>query len=135
VTEKQLREVVFETIRDTLLAEITALREDMRELRRYSRECLEQIRGMRAEFRKNMEYMHQQLERLTKMVESKFSEEGGDQPWVDSSKSWRPDDWRASAGSAQPSDFDRDLSQTEMLSRLRQMEHRLGVLEKALQRN
>ncbi len=128
MTEKELRAIVLEVIQEVLLAEITALREDVRELRKYSRESLEQVRAMRLEFRQGMEHLNQQLKRITKMMEDRFSEDDADKPWMTGN-------WKASAGAGTPPQFERELSYTEMQARLSQMEHRLGILEKALQRN
>ena len=135
MTDKQLRDIVLETIREVLLAEINALRQDMRELRRYSRESLKQIRAMRLEFRQNMEHLNRQLERLAKMVEEKLSADDGEKffPGLNDLSSSR--NWKASAGSGTPPKFDDDLSSAEMLARMKQMEQRLGLIEKALQRN
>jgi len=135
MTEKQLQSLVLETIRDVFLNQIDGLRQDMKELRRCSRESLSQIRSMRAEFRQNMEHLNQQLLRLMKIVEARLSEEENDKPFFDSQKPWATNDWNASTGSGKTPDFDRDLSYTEMRARLNQMEKRLGMLEKALQKN
>lgn len=135
MTEKQLQALVLETIREAFLDQIDALRKDMKELRRCSRESLNQIRSMRAEFRQNMEQLNQQLLRLMKIVETRLSEEDNDKPFFDSTKPWTTNDWNASTGSGKAPNFDRDLSYTEMQARLNQMEKRLGMLEKALQKN
>lgn len=134
MTEKQLRKIVLETIQDVLLAEIMALREDMRELRKCSRESLEQVRAMRLEFRQNMEHLNRQLERLARMVEEKLSD-AGDQPFFDANKPWMENNWKASAGSGASPNFEQEFSYKEMQTRLRQMESRLSMLEKALQKN
>ncbi|GEM_PF-3467861 len=135
MTEKQLRQIVLETIQEVLLAEIISLRADMRELRQYSRESLKQIRAMRLEFRQNMEHLNRHLERLAKMVEEKLSADDGEKffPGLNDLSSSR--NWKASAGSGTPPKFDDDLSSAEMLARMKQMEQRLGLIEKALQRN
>jgi len=135
MTEKQLREVVVATIQEILLNEIMALRQDMRELRQCSRESLEQIRAMRLEFRKNMDQLNRQLERLAKMVEEKLTDGDGDKlfPGLNDLPSNR--NWKASAGAGTPPAFDRESSTLEMQARLKQMEQRLGMIEKALQRN
>jgi hypothetical protein len=135
MTEKQLRKLVVETIQNVLLAEIIELREGMRELRQCSRESLKEIRDMRMEFRRNMEYLNRQLERFAKMVEDKLSDEDLDNLFSDSSQPWRGNNWKASAGDGTAAKFDGELSQTEMQAQMRQMEYRLGILEKALQRN
>jgi hypothetical protein len=135
MTEKQLRKLVVETIQNVLLAEIIELREGMRELRQCSRESLNEIREMRTEFRRNMEYMSRQLGRLAKMVEDKLSDEDLDNLFSDSSQPWMGNNWKASVGTGTPAKFDGELSQTEMQAQMRQLEHRLGILEKALQRN
>jgi len=135
MTEKQLRKLVVETMQDVLLAEIIELREGMRELRQCSRESLKEIRGMRTEFRQNMDYLSRQLVRLAKMVEDKLSDEDLDDLFSDSSHAWMGNNWKASAGAGTPAKFDGELSQTEMQAHMRQMEYRLGILEKALQRN
>jgi len=135
MTDKQLRDVVFKTIQEALLAEITALREDMRALRKCSRESLEQIRAMRLEFRKNMEHLDRQLERLTRVVEDKLSDEDADIFFRGANDFWTENPWTASTGSGVPPKFDSELSQTEMQTRMNQMEYRLSILEKALQRN
>jgi len=134
VTDKQLRDIVFETIRDVLLDEITALREDMRELRRYSRECLEQIRSMRLEFRQNMEHLNRQLERIARMVDARLPDDA-DKIFPGLNDLASSSNWKASAGAGTPPVFDRDPSAPEMQARLKQMEQRLGMIEKALQRN
>jgi len=135
MTEKQLRDIVFETIREVLLSEINALRQDMRELRRYSRESLEQIRSMRLEFRQNMEHLNRQLERLARMVEEKLSGDDADKLFPGLHDLSSSSNWKASAGSGTPPRFEHDLSSTEMQTRMKQMEQRLGMIEKALQRN
>ncbi len=132
MTEREFRAFVLEIIQEVLLDEITALRQDMRELRKYSRESLEQVREMRLEFRNSMQQLHQKLERLMKMVEEKFSEEGSEKSFPDLGS---VNNWMASTGAGAPSQFDREISYSEMQTRLSQMEHRLGMLEKALQRN
>jgi hypothetical protein len=134
MTDKQLRDIVFATIQEVLLAEISALRQDMRELRQCSRESLEQIRAMRLEFRQNLEHLNRQLERLAKMVEEKLSGEDADQLFPGLNDLASENNWKASAGSGTPT-FDRDLSSTEIQARMQQMEHRLRMIEKALQRN
>ncbi len=111
-----------------MLTEVSALRQDVRELRKYSRQSLEQVRAMRLEFRKGMNHLNRQLERLTRIVEERLSEDGSEKPWA-------AGNWMTSAGSGTPSQFERELSYAEMQTRLSQMEHRLGILEKALQRN
>jgi hypothetical protein len=128
MTEKQLRAIVLEVIQEVLLAEITALRADMRELRKYSRENLEQVRAMRQEFSQSMEQLNRQLKRMNKIMEERFSDEDSENPWTASN-------WQVSAGDGTPPQFERELSFTEMQTRLSQMEHRLGMIEKALQRN
>ena len=135
MTEKQLRDVVVETIQEILLTEITALRRDMRELRRYSRECVEQVRAMRLEFRQNMEQLHRQLERLGKLVEERLSTEDSDKFFSGLNDLASSRSWQASAGSGKPPALDREPSTPEMQARLKQMEQRLGMIEKALQRN
>jgi hypothetical protein len=135
VTDKQLRDIVFETIREVLLAEITAMRQDMRELRQCSRESLLEIRAMRLEFRRNMDHLNRQLDRLARMVEEKLSDEDAADFFSESNPSWPGKNWQASAGSGLPAKFEREFSYSEMQTRLSQMEHRLGILEKALQRN
>jgi hypothetical protein len=135
MTEKQVQKLVVETVQNVLLAEIIELREGMRELRQYSRENLKELRGMRAEFRRNMEQLSRQLGRLAKMVEDKLSDEDLDDLFSGSSQPWMGNNWKASAGTGMPAKFDGELSQTEMQAQMRQMEHRLGILEKALQRN
>lgn len=135
MTEKQLRQIVLETIQEVLLAEIVALRQDMRELRRYSRECVEQIRAMRLEFRQNMEHLNGQLERLARMVEDKLSADDAEKFFPGLNDLASSSNWKASAGAGTPPKFDDDLSSTEMLARMKQMEQRLGMIEKALQRN
>ena len=132
MTEKEFRALVLEIVQEVLLDEIKALRQDMRELRKCSRESLEQVREMRMEFRNSMQQLHQQLERLMKMVEEKFSEDDSEKPFPDLGKA---SNWMSSTGTGAPSQFDRELSYSEMQTRLSQMEHRLGMLEKALQRN
>lgn len=134
MTEKQLRDVVVETIQEVLLNEITALRQDMRELRQCSRESLEQIRAMRLEFRKNMDQLHRQLERLAKMVQEKLDGGDVDKLFPGLNDLQANTNWQASAGAGTP-DFDRQPSPPEMQARLKQMEQRLGMIEKALQRN
>jgi HAMP domain-containing protein len=104
-------------------------------LRQCSRESLNEIREMRTEFRRNMEYLNRQLERLAKMVEDKLSDEDWDNLFPDASQPWLGNNWKASAGAGTPANFDGEFSQTEMQARMRQMEYRLGILEKALQRN
>ncbi len=128
MTEKELRAIVLEIIQEVLLAEITALRADVRELRKYSRESLEQVRAMRQEFSQSMEHLNQQLKRITKMMDERLPEEEAEKPWSG-------DNWKASAGAGTPPHFERELSYSEMQTRLSQMEYRLGMLEKALQRN
>jgi hypothetical protein len=135
MTEKQVQRLVVETVQNVLLAEIIELREGMRELRQYSRENLKELRGMRAEFRRNMEQLGRQLGRLAKMVEDKLSDEDLDNLFSDSSQPWTGNEWKASAGAGTPPKFDGELSQTEMQAQMRQMEYRLGIIEKALQRN
>ncbi|MDZ7362436.1 MAG: hypothetical protein ONB46_17190 [candidate division KSB1 bacterium] len=135
MTEKQLRKLVVETIQSFLLAEIIELREGMRELRQCSRESLNEIREMRAEFRRNMEDLSRQIQRLAKMLEDKLSDEDLDNLFSDSHQPWMGNNWKASAGNGGPANFDGELSQTEMQAQMRQMEYRLGIIEKALQRN
>ncbi len=131
MNDKQLREAVLATIREVLLTEITAMRQDMRELRQCSRESLQEIRAMRAEFRRNMDHLNRQLDRLARMVEEKLSDEDAADFFSESN----PPNWQASAGSGLPAKFEREFSHSEMRTRLSQMEHRLGMIEKALQRN
>lgn len=128
MTEKELRAIVLEVIQEVMLTEVSALRQDVRELRKYSRQSLEQVRAMRLEFRKGMNHLNRQLERLTRIVEERLSEDGSEKPWA-------AGNWMTSAGNGTPSQFERELSYAEMQTRLSQMEHRLGILEKALQRN
>jgi hypothetical protein len=128
MTEKELRAIVLEVIQEVLLAEITALRADMRELRKYSRESLEQVRAMRQEFSESMDHLNRQLKRITKMMDERFPEDEAEKPWL-------TDNWKASVGAGTPPRFEREPSYAEMQTRLSQMEHRLGILEKALQRN
>ncbi len=128
MTEKELRAIVLEVIQEVLLAEITALRADVRELRQYSRESLEQVRAMRQEFSQSMEHLNQQLKRITKMMDERLPEDEAEKPWS-------VDNWKASVGAGTPPHFERELSYAEMQTRLSQMEYRLGILEKALQRN
>ena len=135
MTEKQLRQIVLETIQDVLLAEIIALRADMRELRQCSRESLGQIRAMRLEFRQNMEHLNRQLERLARMVEDKLSTDDADKLFPGLNDLSSGSNWKASAGAGTPPRFERDLSTVEMQTRMKQMEQRLGMIEKALQRN
>ena len=135
MTEKQLREMVVETIQEVLLNEITALRQDMRELRQCSRESLEQIRAMRLEFRKNMDQLNRQLERLAKMVEDKLGAGEADKLFPGLNDLPAQQNWQASAGAGTPTAFGRDPAAPEMQARLKQMEQRLGLIEKALQRN
>jgi hypothetical protein len=135
MTDKQLRDLVFKTIQEALLAEIAALRQDMRELRQCSRESLEQIRAMRMEFRKNMAQLNRQLEQLTRMVEEKLSDEDAGRLFPGLNDLALGSNWKASAGAGTPPQFERDLSTTEMRARMQQMEHRLNMIEKALQRN
>lgn len=135
MTEKQLRYIVFETIREVLLDEITELRKGMRELRQCSRDSLEEIRGMRLEFRENMQHLNRQLERLAKMVEEKLSDNDDNQLFPGLNDLSLGSNWKPSAGSGTSPGLDRDLSSIEMQTRLKQMEHRLSTIEKALQRN
>jgi hypothetical protein len=128
MTEKQLRAIVLEVIQEVLLAEITALRADVRELRKYSRESLEQVRAMRQEFSESMEHLNQQLQRITQMMDERLPDDEAEKPWM-------ADNWKASAGAGTPPHFERELSYSAMQTRLSQMEYRLGILEKALQRN
>jgi hypothetical protein len=128
MTEKELRAIVLEVIQEVLLAEITALRADVRELRKYSRESLEQVRAMRQEFSESMEHLNRQLKRITQMMDERLPED-------DTEKPWSTDNWKASAGTGATPQFERAFSYAEMQTRLSQMEYRLGILEKALQRN
>lgn len=128
MTEKELRVIVLEIIQEVLLAEITALRADVRELRKYSRESLEQVRAMRQEFSQSMEHLNQQLKRITKLMDERLPEDEAEKPWSG-------DNWKASAGAGMPPQFEREISYSDMQTRLSRMEYRLGMLEKALQRN
>jgi len=135
MNDKQLRDVVYATIHEVLLEEITALRQDMRELRQCSRESLQEIRAMRAEFSQNMDHLNRQLERLARMVQEKLSDEDAGDSFPGTNQSWTGNNWQASAGNGLPAKFEREFSYSEMQTRLSQMEHRLGMIEKTLQRN
>jgi len=111
------------------------MRQDMRELRQCSRESLQEIRAMRAEFRQNMDHLNRQLERLARVVEEKLSDEDAGDLFPEANPPWTGNNWQASAGSGLPAKFEREFSYSEMQTRLSQMEHRLGMIEKTLQRN
>jgi hypothetical protein len=135
MTKTHIREIAVEIIEEMLLSEITALRVEVRSLRRHSLETLEQVRAMRLEFRKTMDRLAKQLERLTKIVDERLSEEANEKPSSDLSNFLGIGNWTASTGSGMPTPFNSEFSAAEMQTRLSQMEHRLSMIEKALQRN
>ncbi|MDZ7342988.1 MAG: hypothetical protein ONA90_00570 [candidate division KSB1 bacterium] len=135
MTKTHIREIALEIVEEILLSEITALRVEVRSLRRHSLETLEQVRAMRLEFRNTMDRLTRQLERLTKIVDNRLAEEENEKPSSTLSNFLGIANWTASSGSGMPASFNSELSAAEMQTRLRQMEHRLSIIEKALQRN
>lgn len=135
MTEKQIRHLVVDIIQELLLAEITALRAEVHDLRQYSRETLEEVRAMRLEFRNTMEHLTRQLERIAKIVDERMIDDDEEKPLADSAHPWGASNWLARTGSGIPSGSNHELSAAEILARLNQIEYRLGIMEKALQRN
>jgi hypothetical protein len=135
MTEKQIRSIIVDIIQQLLLDEIIALRAEVRELRRYSLETLEEVRAMRLEFRNTMEHLTRQLERLARIVDERLPEEESEKPLSNFTHLLGAGNWVASTGSGIPPGSNHGLSATELQTRLSQMECRLGIIEKALQRN